>query len=178
MRNEVVGARRGETLGGMKPAPAAAPRRRQRPKGLPRLWTRVRRLLWSWWLWAALAVLALLLDRSYTALGLAVAAVVIYMVAPRERAPTYGLDHDFEIESEEFLNTVVGATGTPFLAGNSMRRLQQRRRVLPGDAGGRGRRVGLHHDRGVHLLGRRHREPLRQGVRGQGPRRAPRQNTA
>ncbi len=120
MRNEVVGARRGETLSGVKPAPAAAPQRRQRPKGLPRLWTRVRRLLWSWWLWAALAVLALLLDRSYTALALAVVAVVIYMAAPRERAPTYGLDHDFEIESEEFLNTVVGATGTPFLAGNSL----------------------------------------------------------
>ncbi|HKP11161.1 MAG TPA: phospholipase D-like domain-containing protein, partial [Blastocatellia bacterium] len=67
-----------------------------------------------------LAVLALLLDRSYTALGLAVVAVVIYIAAPRERAPTYGLDHDFEIKSEEFLNTVVGATGTPFLAGNSL----------------------------------------------------------
>jgi hypothetical protein len=87
---------------------------------LPRLWTRVRRLLWSWWLWAALAVLALLADRSYTALGLAVAAVVIYMAAPRERAPTYGLDHDFAIESEEFLSTVAGATGAPFLAGNSL----------------------------------------------------------
>ena len=121
MRNEVAGARRGETLRGTKPAPAAGlQRRRRRPKGLPRLWTRVRRLLWSWWLWAALAVLALLLDRSYTALGLAVLAVLIYIAAPREMAPTYGLDHDFDIDSEEFLNTVVGATGTPFLAGNSL----------------------------------------------------------
>src|SRR5215213_3989165 len=119
MRNEVVGTRREETLGGTKPVAAAA-LRRQRPKGLPRLWTRVRRLLWSWWLWAALAVLALLVDRSYTALGLAVVAVLIYIAAPRERAPTYGLEHDFAIDSEEFLNTVVGATGTPFLAGNSL----------------------------------------------------------
>ena len=126
VRDEVIGTRQSEvTPQAPKPAPGAkpvpaTPRRRQRPKGLPRLWTRVRRLLWSWWLWAALAVLALLADRSYTALGLAFVAVAIYIAAPRERAPTYGLDHDFAIESDEFLNTVAGATGAPFLAGNGL----------------------------------------------------------
>jgi len=120
MRNEMLDTRQVKVSAGAKPARRRATTRRRRPKGVPRLWTRFRLLLWSWWLWAGLAVLALLLDRSYTALGLAVAAVVVYMVAPRERAPTYGLDHDFAIESEEFLNTVVGATGAPFFAGNSL----------------------------------------------------------
>ncbi|HYG82004.1 MAG TPA: phospholipase D-like domain-containing protein, partial [Pyrinomonadaceae bacterium] len=120
MRNEVMETRQVEVSAGAKPPARGATQRRRRPKGVPRLWTRFRLLLWSWWLWAALAVLALLADRSYTALGLSVAAVVIYIAAPRERAPTYGLDHDFAIESEEFLNTVVGATGTPFLAGNRL----------------------------------------------------------
>jgi cardiolipin synthase len=71
-------------------------------------------------LWAGGAIGALLLNRSHTALGLAVAALVFYLFAPRESAPEYGLEHDFPIESEEFLNTMVGATGTPFVRGNSL----------------------------------------------------------
>jgi cardiolipin synthase A/B len=77
-------------------------------------------VLWAWWPWAAGAVAALLLDRSYTALSLAVVAVVAYLFAPRESSPTYGLDHEFAIESGEFLNTIVGATGTPFMPGNDL----------------------------------------------------------
>ena len=122
MRNAVADTPRREAPGGLKPGgpKPARPPRVLRPKGLPRAWTRFRLLLLSWWLWAGVAVLALLYDRSHTALGLAVAAVILYIFAPRERAPTYGLDHEFALESEEFLNTVVGATGTPFLAGNSL----------------------------------------------------------
>lgn len=80
----------------------------------------MRFLVWSWWPWAAGAVAALFFDRSYTALGLAVAAVCLYLFAPRESAPAYGLDHEFAIGTDEFLNTMVGATGTPFIPGNDL----------------------------------------------------------
>ena len=45
-------------------------------------------------------------------------ALVSYLIAPRESPPRYGLDHEFAVESEEFLQTVVGATGVPFIPGN------------------------------------------------------------
>jgi hypothetical protein len=91
--------------------------RPRRAKGVPGWWARLRFLLWSWWLWAGLAVIAFLDDREGTALGLGIAAIVLYLFAPRERTPTYGLDHEFAIESDEFLSTVVGATGAPFFTG-------------------------------------------------------------
>jgi len=119
MRNQTVEAQTGAGRFG-PPAAPGSPKRAPRRKGAPGWWARLRALLWAWWPWAAGAVVALLLDRSYTALGLAVTAVVLYVFAPRESAPAYGLDHEFAIRSEEFLNTVVGATGTPFLPGNDL----------------------------------------------------------
>lgn len=96
------------------------PLRPQRPKGLPGWWARLRFLIWSWWVWVLGAVVAVTFDRSYTALGLLIAGLLVYLFAPRESAPTYGLDHEFPIESDEFLSTIVGATGAPFLPGNSL----------------------------------------------------------
>jgi len=92
--------------------------RRQRAKGVPGWWARLRFLIWSWWVWAAGAAVAFVGHRSGTALWLAFVAFALYIFSPRERIPTYGLDHEFAIESDEFLNTVVGATGTPFIPGN------------------------------------------------------------
>ena len=71
-------------------------------------------------MWACGAAAAVWFDRSHTGLGLAVVALLAYLFAPREREPTYGLDHEFPIESEEFLSTIVGATGMPFLPGNDL----------------------------------------------------------
>jgi cardiolipin synthase A/B len=118
--SEVRDIRASEAEGGLPSTPPVKPRRRLRRRGIPGLWARFRSFLWSWWPWAAGAVAALLLDRSYMALSLAAAAVAVYLFAPRESSPTYGLEHDFAIESEEFLNTMVGATGTPFLPGNDL----------------------------------------------------------
>ena len=41
-----------------------------------------------------------------------------YLTAPAALPPRYGLSHEFDIESEEFLNTVAGASSTPFVSGN------------------------------------------------------------
>ncbi len=45
-------------------------------------------------------------------------AFISYLIAPTEFPPRYGLDHEFAVDDEEFLPTMAGATGVPFLAGN------------------------------------------------------------
>jgi cardiolipin synthase A/B len=50
--------------------------------------------------------------------GLALLGVAIFLVNPIEKSPKYGLDHDFAIESSEFLPSMAGATNTPFMQGN------------------------------------------------------------
>src|ERR1051325_10009880 len=99
--------------------PAVKRRPRRRAKGVPGWWGRLRSLIWSWWLWAAAAAFFYFDHHSGIALVLIIAAFLIYLSAPREGSPAYGLDHEFAIESEEFLSTVTGATGAAFLRGNS-----------------------------------------------------------
>ena len=41
-------------------------------------------------------------------------------MTPDEFPPVYGLDHEFDIESADFLHTVSGATGMVFVAGNKI----------------------------------------------------------
>jgi cardiolipin synthase len=45
-------------------------------------------------------------------------AAISYLIAPVESAPRYGLDHEFPVDSLEFLTTLAGATGVPFTTGN------------------------------------------------------------
>ena len=52
------------------------------------------------------------------AIGMGSMAVVSYLIAPSESPPRYGLDHEFAVHDEEFLPTMAGATGVPFLSGN------------------------------------------------------------
>src|SRR5215218_2498451 len=92
----------------------------RKPKGILPFWTRMRRLLWSWWPWAAACLWALINDKWGWAWGTGAMAFVSYLIAPAEAAPQYGLDHEFAVEDEEFLPTMAGATGVPFLPGNSL----------------------------------------------------------
>ena len=92
----------------------------RKPKGVLPFWTRMRRLLWSWWPWAAACLWALVHDKWGWAIGTGSMAVVSYLIAPMESAPQYGLDHEFSIDDDEFLATMAGATGVPFLPGNTL----------------------------------------------------------
>ena len=47
-------------------------------------------------------------------------AIVSYLIAPVESPPRYGLDHEFAVDSPEFLSTIAGATGVPFTRGNRL----------------------------------------------------------
>jgi cardiolipin synthase len=92
----------------------------RRRKGAISLWTRVRRVVVAWWPWAIICLWGLITDRWNVGIIAGVAALVAYLMTPDEFPPVYGLDHEFGIESDEFLHTVSGATGMVFVAGNKI----------------------------------------------------------
>ena len=99
--------------------PGVDPRARL-PKGILPFWTRARRLLWSWWPWAIVCIWAIADARWGWAIGTGTMALVSYLIAPAAAPPRYGLDHEFGIDSPEFLTTVAGASGSPFVEGNTV----------------------------------------------------------
>ena len=79
-----------------------------------------RNLLWSWWLWVAVAIALKAGSHGNFAAGLAGVGLFLYLVAPREQIPRYGLKTSFPVSSHEFLSTIVGAAGSPFVPGNKI----------------------------------------------------------
>ena len=65
-------------------------------------------------------VWALVVDAWNWSAFFGVMAFVTYLSAPRERPPTYGLDHDIPADDPAFLDSVVGLTGIAFLEGNQV----------------------------------------------------------
>jgi cardiolipin synthase len=47
-------------------------------------------------------------------------SLVSYLIAPVAQPPRFGLDHEFAIDSSEFLDTIAGASGGPFIEGNTV----------------------------------------------------------
>jgi cardiolipin synthase A/B len=92
--------------------------RYQEPKGQATLWTRARKVLWSWWPWFVVAVATAYDDRWGWAFSAGAMAFVSYLVTPIEASPQYGLEHEFSVDSDEFLTTITGASGVPVLPGN------------------------------------------------------------
>ena len=90
------------------------------PKGVLTFWTRARRLLWSWWPWAIVSIWAIGDARWGWAVGAGAMAMVSYLIASPAPPPRFGLDHEFSIDAPEFLNTVAGASGSPFFSGNTL----------------------------------------------------------
>ena len=74
--------------------------------------------VWSAWLWLLVWMAEASWKRWLLMLGLLVFGYVVFLANPIEESPEYGLDHDFGIESEEFIASIVGATDTPFAPGN------------------------------------------------------------
>jgi len=79
-----------------------------------------RRLIWAWWIWIAVASVAALVDHGNLAAVLAGVGFFFYLVAPRERVPSFGLEAKFPVTSLEFRSSVTGATGVPFIQGNNL----------------------------------------------------------
>jgi cardiolipin synthase len=93
-------------------------------RGRPWLSTRIRRLIWLWQPWAALAAWALLVDRLGTAAWTSAVAFVAYLLRWPERTPTLGLEHTSPVGSRPFLDTAVGLTGVDFVPGNTVEVLE------------------------------------------------------
>ena len=90
------------------------------PKGVLTFWTRARRLLWSWWPWSLVSIWAIGHAEWGWAIGAGAMALVCYLLAPPAPPPRFGLDHEFSTDSPEFIGTVAGASGGPFLDGNTL----------------------------------------------------------
>ncbi|HEY7184148.1 MAG TPA: phosphatidylserine/phosphatidylglycerophosphate/cardiolipin synthase family protein [Blastocatellia bacterium] len=56
--------------------------------------------------------------RRLLIIVLTLVGVAIFLVNPIEESPKYGLDHDFAIESSEFLPSLAGLTNSPLAQGN------------------------------------------------------------
>lgn len=93
--------------------------RTRAPKGRASPGTHARRLFWSWWLWALAALTCAWLEWQVWAGVSAGVAVLARLLEPRVRAPRFGLDHEMAVDADGFVATVAGATGAPFIAGNT-----------------------------------------------------------
>lgn len=105
--------------------------RLRKPKGIATAWTRIRRLLWSWWLWAMLAVYLFNQGNWWGAFGVALWAGICSLSTPVEFPPQYGLDHQLKVGTREFLDTMAGAAGIPFVGGNALKLLNNGDRFYP-----------------------------------------------
>jgi cardiolipin synthase len=110
--------------------PAPDPRL-TRPKGIATAWTRIRRLIWSWWPWAILCVYFIDQREWWWALGVGLWSGVCSLSTPQEFPPQYGLDHGIDVANQDFLDTMAGATGVPFLAGNALKVLNNGDQFYP-----------------------------------------------
>src|SRR5215471_8995810 len=79
-----------------------------------------RKLFRSWWVWVAVALAVEASSHGNFAAGFATVGFIFYLLAPREHIPHYGLDYKFSIHSDQFLPTVMGAPGVPFIPGNKV----------------------------------------------------------
>ncbi len=110
---------------------AAPDPRTTKPKGISTAWTRVRRLIWSWWPWAAYSVYLVSEHNWWGAFGVGLWAAVCSLSTPMEFPPQYGFDHGLKVGSPEFLDTMVGAAGVPFAPGNRLELLNNGDRFYP-----------------------------------------------
>ena len=105
--------------------------RQTKPKGIATAWTRIRRLLWSWWPWALLSIYFIDQRNWWAAIGIGIWSGVCSLSTPVEFPPQYGLDHGLTLGDPSLLDTMAGATGVPFVAGNSLVLLNNGDRFYP-----------------------------------------------
>src|SRR5262245_59341839 len=79
-----------------------------------------RKLFWYWWLWIAAAIIAQSGDHDHLAIICGIVGFVLYLAGSAVQIPRYGLDPKFPVQSHEFLSSIVGATGVPFIQNNKV----------------------------------------------------------
>jgi cardiolipin synthase len=92
----------------------------RRQIGVRTAWAKIRQILFAWWMWAVIAITALVYDKWGWAIGTGLMASFSFLVWPREVPPRVGLEHEFSVDDDEFLTTIAGSTGIPFFEGNAI----------------------------------------------------------
>src|ERR1041385_2648113 len=92
-------------------------------------WTR--KLFWSWGLWVIVAIALKGAEHENAAVSCIAVAFVFYLLSSQEHVPHYGLDPNFDIRSHEFLTSVVGTTGVPFVNHNHVTILNNGEQFYP-----------------------------------------------
>lgn len=99
-------------------------RRRQKPvRRKPRaiaLWLSLRHLVWLGWFWVFGQAAKASAKTWWIIAVLVLLTIIAFLFTPTEDSPEYGLNHEFAIESAEFLPSITGVTDTPFLPGNKI----------------------------------------------------------
>jgi cardiolipin synthase len=92
----------------------------RRQIGVRTVWAKVRQIFFTWWVWAAAAIVALIYDNWGWAIFTGLMSAFAFLIWPSEVAPRVGLDHEFSVDDDEFLTTMSGSTGIPFFEGNAI----------------------------------------------------------
>ena len=92
----------------------------RRQIGVRTAWAKVRQILFWWWPWGIAASIALVYNNWAWAIGTGLMSIFAFLAWPREVPPRVGLEHEFCVEDDEFLSTMAGTTGIPFLEGNKI----------------------------------------------------------
>jgi cardiolipin synthase len=93
----------------------------RRQIGVRTAWAKTRQVLFAWWVWAIIAITALVYDKWGWAIGTGLMAAFSFLAWPREVPPRVGLEHEFGVDDAEFLTTIAGSTGIPFFEGNAVK---------------------------------------------------------
>jgi len=78
----------------------------------------VRRVIRTWWIWLALALLSWQMGFWAAALVAGALSFVCYHLSPNAHPVVYALEPDFDAASAEFRTTMAGMTGMPWVDGN------------------------------------------------------------
>jgi cardiolipin synthase len=92
----------------------------RRQIGVRTAWQKVRQITFAWWVWAIAAIVALVYDNWGWAIGTGLMSAFAFLAWPREVPPRVGLEHEFNVDADEFLTTMAGSTGIPFFEGNAI----------------------------------------------------------
>lgn len=91
-----------------------------RPQPVVEVWWRVRRILWSPFLWGGLMLVAIGAGKNGWAIGAACVAVFAWLSRAGERVPEYGLESGVPVDAPAFTDSLTGLAGAAYQSGNRL----------------------------------------------------------
>jgi cardiolipin synthase A/B len=94
-------------------------------------WKRFKLWVWRGWLYALAWAAEATWEKLTGLLVLAAAVLIITFLLPQEKSPEHGLEHTVDVESPDFLPTIMGGTGAATTAGNKIDILTNGSHIYP-----------------------------------------------